>query len=64
MTIDMLTIAGFFSAASFLLMPILMKREFIRVESDEQAPTPSARLQQRPQAETAARLRPGSIKTA
>lgn len=33
MTIDTLTIAGFMSAASFMLMPMLMKREFIRVET-------------------------------
>lgn len=38
MIIDTLTIAGFVSAASFLLMPLLMGREFIRVQDcDEPA---------------------------
>jgi hypothetical protein len=39
MIIDSLTIAGFMAAASFLLMPLLMKREFIRVENNDEPRT-------------------------
>ncbi|MBK1618626.1 hypothetical protein U5801_16110 [Lamprobacter modestohalophilus] len=49
MIIDALTIAGFVSAASFLLMPLMMGREFVRVQAPDQLSsasitTPSKRL--------------------
>lgn len=46
MFIDALTITGFLSAASFALMPVLMGREFIHVETcDEGSPSPTATRQ-------------------
>lgn len=36
MIVDTLTIAGFLSAASFLLMPLLMGREFVRVQATDE----------------------------
>lgn len=44
MIIDTLTIAGLFSAASYLLMPLLMGREFIRVETRDDTETRPLRL--------------------
>jgi|GEM_PF-2944673 len=62
MTIDTLTIAGFISAASFMLMPMLMKREFIRVESDPSG-VPSARPYSRGPINHQPALDPRSIPT-
>jgi hypothetical protein len=55
MFIDALTITGFLSAASFALMPVLMGREFIRVETcDERSPSPATqRLEPRSPASSA-----------
>jgi len=44
MIIDTLTIAGLFSAASFLLMPLLMGREFIRVDTGDETDGRTLRL--------------------
>lgn len=41
MIVDTLTIAGFVSAASFLLMPLLMGREFVHVQAPDQSPDQS-----------------------
>jgi hypothetical protein len=43
MTFDALTIAGLSCIASFALMPVLMGREFIRVESDDETALRSSR---------------------
>ena len=64
MIIDTLTIAGFISAASFLLMPILMKREFIRVDDIDAQQTRTFRPQKRDQVDSNASLGAGSIPTA
>jgi hypothetical protein len=44
MIIDALTIAGFVSAASFLLMPLMMGREFVRVQAPDQLSSASMAL--------------------
>ena len=52
MYLDALTIAGLLSAASFLLMPLLMGRELIRVDATdetEQSPTGRETATQQPQ---------------
>lgn len=64
MIIDTLTIAGFISAASFLLMPILMKKEFIRVEGGDEQQPQAFRTQNRDHVDSDASLSTGSITTA
>jgi hypothetical protein len=64
MIIDSLTIAGFAAASSFLLMPILMKREFIRVEIDDEPQTSTTRPRNQLPDNSALTLRSGDIETA
>lgn len=64
MIIDTLTIAGFMSAASYLLMPILMKRELIRVETNEELQTQPAHTYRRRHLPQNASLSAESIPTA
>jgi hypothetical protein len=64
MIIDSLTIAGFATAASFVLMPFFMRREFIRVETlDEPQASTLGKCQGQPASQPGS-LRTGSIKTA
>jgi hypothetical protein len=43
MIIDNLTYAGLISASAYLLMPLLMGRELIRVEADDASPREPSR---------------------
>ncbi len=64
MIIDTLTIAGFTSAASFLLMPILMKKEFIRVETSDEPQALPTRPLRGDQVDNKGSLAAGSISPA
>lgn len=64
MIIDTLTLAGFVTAASYLLMPILMKKEFIRVESPDDLQAQPASPSKRERLGGDASLGVGSIPTA
>lgn len=63
MIIDALTIAGLISAASFALMPLLMGREFIRVETCEETRQDGASAVTQPGRSTSARM-PDCVETA
>ncbi|WP_462320652.1 hypothetical protein [Halochromatium sp.] len=64
MIIDTLTIAGFMSAASFLLMPILMKKEFIRVETGAESQAQPAYADRRCHPHNSTPLSASSVPTA
>jgi hypothetical protein len=43
MIIDNLTYAGLITASAYLLMPLLMGREFVKVEADDASPREPSR---------------------